>query len=67
MVECFEKYNPVEFLIPDAIPKTPDLRGNADAKRLALPLYGIEEAALDVYGMDIATQAREMYRKLPLT
>jgi hypothetical protein len=67
MVECFEKYDPVEFLIRDAIPETPDLRGNADAKRVALPLYRIEETAFDVYGMNIAAQARKMDGKLPLT
>ncbi len=67
MMERLEKYDPVEFLIPDAIPKTPHLRSNTDAKRVALPLHRIEKAALDVYGMYIAAQAREMYGKLPLT
>lgn len=66
-MERFEKYDPVEFLISDAVAKTPDLRSYADAKRLTLPLYRIEEAALDVYGMHIAAQAREMNGKLALT
>ncbi len=67
MVERFEENHPIKLFITDALAEAAELSGNVDSTGCALPPDGIKKPMLDVYGMYIAAQTREVNGELSLS